>query len=349
MNAAKAFLVQTPPFGVGEEDLFMKPKAALATAVPENVRAMLEDTCDLVVYSGPGRATREWLAATLPGVAGVLTSNQVKIDNALIDACPNLEVVSNFGVGYDNVEIPYATKRGLLVCNTPVVLNDAVADLTLGFIIALARGIITADRYTKQGEWSRGRAPALGTDLQGATLGILGLGRIGHVVASRAAVFGMHTVYYDPVRDPIAEGAGLAAYRDRDDVFREADFLSVHLFLDDSTRRQIGAREFNLMKPSAYLINTSRGPVLDQPALTTALARGTIAGAALDVFEKEPVDADDPILRLQNVITTPHIASAAVETRLAMAALSARNLIAALAHQPPEAAVNPEALLVRQT
>src|SRR6266568_1670220 len=153
----------------------MKPKAVLATNVPPHVRAMLEDACELIAYPGPGRATREWLLEILPTVPGILTSNQVRIDNELIDACPDLRVVSNFGVGYDNVDIPYATTKGLLVCNTPGVLSDAVADLTLGFIINLARGILPSDFYVRSGEWGKTAAPPLGIDLQGAVLGILGL------------------------------------------------------------------------------------------------------------------------------------------------------------------------------
>lgn len=326
----------------------MKPKAALATTLPEHVRAMLDEACDLVVYDDPGRATRDWLASVLPTVPGILTSNQVRIDNALLDAASSsLKVVSNFGVGYDNVDIPYATQRGVLVCNTPIVLNDAVADLTIGFIIMLARGIVAGQRHAKEGEWSRGRPLPLGRDLQGATLGILGLGRIGHVVARRASAFGMRTVYYDPVRDFLAEQEGLAAYRGRDDLLREADFVTVHVFLDETTLHHIGAREFALMKPTAYLINTSRGPVVDQAALTDALRSGAIAGGALDVFEREPVDPAEPLLNLPNVIATPHIASAAVNTRRAMAELSARNLIAVLTGEMPETMVNPEARLVR--
>jgi glyoxylate reductase len=280
---------------------------------------------------------------TLPAVAGILTSNQVLIDNQLIDAAPGLKVVSNFGVGYDNVDIPHATKRGLLVCNTPVVLNDAVADLTIGFVIMLARGLLGSDRYTKSGDWQRLGSPPLGRDLQGATLGILGLGRIGHVVAGRAAAFGMRVTYFDPIRDAAAEAAGLATFRERDDLLREADFVTVHVFLDETTHHHIGPREFGLMKSSASLINTSRGPVIDQHALIEALRSGMIAGAALDVFETEPVDASDPILSCPNLIATPHIASAAENTRLAMAELSARNLLAVLTGGVPEAMVNPEA------
>jgi glyoxylate reductase len=327
----------------------VKPKALLTTTLPSHVRAMLEEELDLIVYEGPGRVPREWLVDRLPQVPGILTSNQILIDNDLIDACPDLQVVSNFGVGYDNVEIPYATSKGLLVCNTPGVLSDAVADLTMGFIIDLARGVLRANEFTKGGEWGRSPALPLGRDLQGSTLGVLGLGRIGHIVAFRAQAFGMRTLYYDPIRDPIAEQNGLAEYADRDALFRQSDFVSAHVFLDETTLHGIGEREFRLMKPTAYFINTSRGPVVDQRALTEALKNGTIAGAALDVFEKEPVDPDDPILSLPNLIATPHIASAAVDTRIAMAELAARNLIAALKGQEPETMVNQEIRLVRQT
>lgn len=325
-----------------------RPRAFLATKVPDNVRRMLEDALDLQVYDGPGRrCPRDVLERVLPAVEGVLTSNGVPIDHGLIDAAPNLRIVSNFGVGYDNVDIPYATEHGLLVCNTPGVLSDAVADLTFGFIIGLARGILTADRHAKEGAWSRGETLSLGRDLRGATLGILGLGRIGHVVAYRAEAFAMRTIYYDPIRDPVAEDNGLAVYRTRDELLREADFVTVHVFLDEGTRKHVGAREFGLMKPTAYFINTSRGGVVDQPALVEALHRGQIAGAALDVVEKEPPDAGEPLLSAPNLVVTPHIGSATVETRQAMAELSARNLIAGLTGGTPEAMVNPEALRIR--
>ena len=322
-----------------------KPRAYLATRVPEHVRQMLDDALDLQVYEGAGRPPRELLEQVLPAVPGILTSNGVKIDNALIDAAPGLRVVSNFGVGYDNVDIPYATEHGVLVCNTPGVLSDAVADLTFGFMIDLARGVLASDLHVREGRWGRGEVPPLGRDLRGATLGILGLGRIGHVVAHRAQAFGMNTIYYDPVRDRLAEANGLVAYMERDEVLRSADFLTVHVFLDSSTRQHLGAREFSLMKPTAYFINTSRGGVVDQAALTKALRSHQIAGAAVDVLEQEPPGAEDPLLSLDNVILAPHIGSATTETREAMAALAARNLIAALTGGTPEAMVNPQALL----
>jgi glyoxylate reductase len=322
----------------------LKPNAVLATSVPPHVRSMLDDALDLNVYSGPGRPGREWLILALQDAGGILTSNQVRIDNDMIDRCPKLRVISNYGVGYDNVDVPYATEKGVLVCNTPGVLSDAVADVTIGFIINLARGIIPADYFVRNGEWGRSQAPPLGLDLQDATLGILGFGRVGHVVARRAAAFGMRVLYYDPVRDPLAEDEHLAVFVERDALFRESDFVSAHLFLDESTKRGVSMREFELMKPTAYFINTSRGMAVDQEALVTALRLGTIAGAALDVFETEPPAVNDPIVSAPNLIATPHMASAAVNTRIAMAELAARNLIDGLTGKTPEAMVNPEAL-----
>jgi glyoxylate reductase len=323
-----------------------KPRIFLATPVPDHVRAMIEDACEVVTPPGGARPTREDLAAILPTVDGILTSNQVKVDNALLDACPNLKVVANNGVGYDNVDVPYATSRGVLVCNTPGVLSGAVADITFALLLDLARHIFANEQHVRSGAWSR--APGrLGVDVRGKTLGIIGLGRIGHVVARTAQGFDMRVIYYDPVRDPEAESAGLATYRQRDDVFREADFVTVHSFLDDSTRHSISTREFQLMKPSAYFLNTSRGPVVDQEALVEALRAGAIAGAGLDVMEVEPLDVGHALCTLPNVILLPHIASGTVETRRAMVELAARNLIAAVTGGTPEAMVNPEVVAAR--
>jgi glyoxylate reductase len=253
-------------------------------------------------------------------------------------------VISNNGVGYDNVDIPYATSRGVLVCNTPGVLTDAVADLTYGFMIDLARGITRADRFVRERQWGAAPPMALGTDLRGKTLGILGLGRIGSAVAERAGAFGLRVVYYDPVRNHSAEDRGVATYAERDDVIRSADFLSVHVFLDESTHRHIGTREFSLMKPSAYLINTSRGLVINQAELLAALDANELAGAALDVLEIEPPDPSEALLDHPNVILAPHIGSATAETREAMAKLAARNVVAGLTGGIPETMVNPEVL-----
>jgi len=271
-----------------------RPRVYIATAIPDDVRGQIEVSCDVERYTGPGRATRDDLEHVLPGVTGILTSNQLKIDNDLIVANPQLRVVSNNGVGYDNVDIPFATEHGLLVCHTREVLNAAVADLTYTFILALAKRLVEANEWLKGGSWRPGGTPfPLGIDLKDKTLGILGFGRIGHAVARRAGAFGLNALYYDPVRDPEAEDSGLATYAERDEVLSSADFISLHVFLDETTRGHFGEREFQAMKPSAYFINTSRGPVVDQRALAMALREGWIAGAALDVFQIEPIPADD--------------------------------------------------------
>jgi lactate dehydrogenase-like 2-hydroxyacid dehydrogenase len=325
-----------------------KPRILLAIPVPDHVRTMLEDACEVVTVPGGGRPTREQLSVLLPTVDGILTSNQVKIDNALIDACPNLKVVANNGVGYDNVDIPYATSKGLLVCNTPGVLSGAVADLTFALLLNLARHIPANAEHVRSGGWMRGPG-YLGVDVRGKTLGIIGLGRIGKVVARTAALgFDMRVIYYDPVRSPELEQAGLVTYRERDAVFREADFVSVHCFLDETTRHHIGMREFRLMKPTAYLINTSRGPVINQDELVEALHSGEIAGAGLDVTEVEPLDPKHPLCACPSAIILPHIASGTTETRLAMVELAARNLIAAVTGATPEAMVNPEVRTARR-
>ncbi len=325
-----------------------KSRIFLASPVHEHVREWLDAACDIVAFDGPGRPGRDDLARILPGVVGMLTSNQIKIDNDLIAANPQLIVVSNNGVGYDNVDIPFATAHGLLVCNTPDVLTDAVADLTYGFILTLAKRIVDAHHFVSGGNWKPGQSFPLGTDLRGKTLGILGLGRIGHAVAMRAAVFGLRPLYFDPIRDHRLEDEGIVTYAERDELIRNADFLTVHVFLDESTRGHVGAREFGLMKSSAYFINTSRGPVVNQVDLAEALQSGRIAGAGLDVFEVEPIPAGEPILGAPNLLLAPHMASGTVETRQAMSERAGRNLIAAVTGGVPEAMVNPEALDVRR-
>jgi phosphoglycerate dehydrogenase-like enzyme len=325
-----------------------RPRILLASPLQPSARAIVDAVCEVVTPHGGGRLAPEDLPAALRDVDGILTSNQLRIPNDALDACPRLRVIANNGVGYDNVDIPYATSKGVLVCNTPGVLTAAVADLTYGFIIDIARGITRADRFVRERRW--GKEPfQFGTDLAGKTLGILGLGRIGTAVAERAPVFGLDVIYYDPVRNTAAEERGLARYRERDEVIREADFLSVHVFLDPTTHRHIGTREFDLMKPGAYFVNTSRGLVVNQQDLLAALKSGRIAGAALDVFEIEPADPSDELLDQPNVLLAPHMATATHETRLAMSELAARNVVAALTGGTPEAMVNPEARAARHS
>jgi glyoxylate reductase len=313
------------------------PLVCLALRVPTEALARIQAGCRVTQLASP---PREELRAALADADGLLGSAQLPVDAELIASAPRLRVISNFGVGFDNVDLAAATARGIVVCNTPGVLSDAVADLTMALVLSLARRLPEAERFVRAGRWGAGPALALGTDVRGKLLGIVGLGRIGRAVAGRARAFGMATCFYDVRRDEVES----CPYRDLDGLLSEADFVSLHTNLTDETRHLIGARELALMKPGAYLINTARGPIVDQRALVEALRVGRIAGAALDVFEREPLPADDPLCDLPNVILLPHIGSATVETRAAMLDLAIENLLRALRGEVPACVVNPEVL-----
>jgi phosphoglycerate dehydrogenase-like enzyme len=325
----------------------MPPRVFLTLRLPPDALARVEAECAATPFAGRGLPTKQDLLAALSDMEGLLGSAIMGVDAEVMDAAPRLRVISNFGVGFDNVDVAAATKRGILVCNTPGVLSDAVADLTIGLIIALARRLPEAGRFVREGNWGSGRMVDLGVDLKAKTLGIIGLGRIGCAVAKRARAFDMAVVFHDQFREPPAE-TPYCGYLALDDLLGESDFVSLHTNLTDATRHLIDARALALMRPSAYLINTSRGPVIDQPALVEALRAGTIAGAALDVFEKEPLPQDDPLMTMPNVIALPHVGSATRETRAAMLNLAIDNLLAALRGETPACVVNPEALEVRE-
>jgi glyoxylate reductase len=318
------------------------PVVCVTIALPQEVEERLRRVVDLRLVPPP--AAPETLAPHLAAAEGILCSALFPIDTAFMDAAPRLRVVANFGVGFNNVDLEGATGRGIAVCNTPDVLSAAVADLTLAMILAVSRRIVESAAYVHGGGWSAG-APAvpLGFDVGGRTLGVVGFGRIGRAVADRARAFGMRIVYHDLFR---VAGSGYADchYRDLDDLLRESDIVTLHVNLTPETRHLVGARELALMKPSASIVNTSRGPVIDQPALVAALREGRLAAAALDVLETEPPLADDPILSLPNVLLLPHVGSATVETRAAMLDLAVRNLEAVITGRRPPACVNPEAL-----
>ncbi len=324
------------------------PRVFVALRLPVEALTRIDAECRMRRHDGPGgQPSKQELIAALSDVEGLLGSAQLPVDAEVLAAAPRLRVVSNFGVGYDNVDLAAATARGILVCNTPGVLTDAVADLTLGLVVALARGIAQSHRFVREGQWRPGRVMPLGIDLRGKTLGIVGLGRIGRAVAQRAQAFGMQTCFYDVLQEAGEEFA-FCTYRTLDDLLRQSDFVSLHVNLTAQTERLIGARELSLMKPTAYLINTARGPVVDQAALTEALREERIAGAALDVLEREPPPADEPILSLPNALVLPHIGSATRETRAAMLEMAIDNLLAALRGEQPRSVVNPAALEARE-
>ena len=319
--------------------MVVKPKAVVIVPLPPEVEASLREICDLTLL--PGTTPREEIIAALADAEGFCGPAPFPIDNALLDAAPRLRVIANFGVGFNNVDLEELDRRGIVCCNTPGVLSDAVADLTMGLILAASRHIVTSADYVTSGGWARREpGPALGFDVGGKTLGIIGFGRIGRATAKRAEAFGMHVIFHDVARAVDAESQA----RDLDDLLREADIVSMHVNLTAETYHIIGARELALMKPTAWIVNTARGPVIDQAALTEALRSNRIAGAALDVLEVEPPDPADPILTLPNVIILPHVGSATVETRAAMLDLAVRNLSAVLSGQRPPECVNPQSL-----
>jgi glyoxylate reductase len=248
-------------------------------------------------------------------------------------------------VGFDNIDVPAATRRGVVVTNTPDVLTETVADFAFTLMLAASRRLVEADTLTRAGEWKTWSPLMLaGQDMHHAMLGLVGVGRIGAAVARRAKGFEMRVIYYDVVRRPDLEQSLGIEYRNLNEVLREADVISVHVPLTEQTRHLISRDQFRLMKKTAVFVNTSRGPVVDQAALAEALRNRTIYAAGIDVFEKEPVPADDPLLGLDNVVVAPHIASASIPTRIRMATLAAENLVATLQGKRPPTPVNPEVL-----
>ena len=280
----------------------------------------------------------------LRGVAdkeGLLCTITDRIDAELLAHAPALKVIANYGVGFEHIDLAAATRRGLPVTNTPGVLTDATADLTFALILATARRIPAGDRRVREGKFTYW-APLLflGREVSGKTLGLIGLGRIGQAVARRARGFGMRVLYHSRTRlAPAAEQDLHIAYAPRETLLREADFVSLHVPLTPETRHLIGRRELELMKPTAFLINAARGPVVDEVALVEALRRGQIAGAGLDVYEREP-ELSPGLTDLDNVVLLPHLGSATIETRTRMGLMAAENLLAGLRGERPPNCLN---------
>jgi len=276
---------------------------------------------------------------------GILVNIADRVDEALIEASPNLRIVSQMAVGYDNIDVAAATRRGILVTNTPGVLTDTTADMAFALLLAKARRLPEGERAMRRSEWGEWKPWfMLGHDLTGKTLGIVGLGAIGAAVARRAAGFGMRVIYNSRRRKPDAEAALGVEWRELPALLAESDYVSLHMALNDETRGMIGAAELALMKPDAALINTARGGVVDQAALVQALRDGVIGGAALDVFETEPLAANDPLMEFDNVVVAPHLGSATAETRTRMSDMAVDNLLAFFRGESPASCVNPELL-----
>jgi glyoxylate reductase len=310
----------------------------------------------------PGWTVRRWdsdevvprarLLDEARGCDALLTLLTDRVDAELLDAAgPRLKVVANMAVGYDNFDLLEMTRRGVLATNTPDVLTDTTADLAFALLMATARMLPQARDYVLDGRWTTwGPTLFMGQDVHHATLGVIGLGRIGAALARRGVGFDMRVLYHDVVRRPDLERRHGYGYRPAvEDVLREADFVSVHAPLTAETRHLIDARRLALMKPTAVLVNAARGPVVDPDALYAALAERRIFAAGLDVTEPEPLPPDHPLLGLDNCLVVPHIGSASVRAREAMSRLAAENIVAVLAGQAPKTPVNAEALAGRAT
>lgn len=289
--------------------------------------------------------TPEEFVANIRGRDGVLCTLNNRIDAEVMDAVPTVKVFANFAVGYNNIDVPAATERKVVITNTPGVLTDATADLTWALMLATARRVVEADEFMRSGKF-KSWAPLmyLGGDVTGRTLGIVGAGRIGAAVGLRAKGFGMNVLYTtSSSRSRELEQEVSARRVPLEELLRESDFVSIHVPLSEDTAHLVGTRELEMMKPTAYLINTARGPIVDETALVDALQRNVIAGAGLDVFEDEPA-MKPGLAELKNVVIIPHIGSATTGTRTKMAMMAAENLLAVLKGERPPNPVNPEVL-----
>jgi len=320
----------------------VKPKVYVTRRMPDTVTSRLRDRLDVDIWDVEDEPVpRDTLLRSVNGVQGVLCLLTDRIDEEFLRAAPEVRVVANMAVGYDNIDVAACTRHKVMITNTPGVLTETTADLAFGLLLATARRIPESEQVLLKGQWKTWSPMFLaGLDVHGATLGIAGLGRIGEAVAKRAQGFSMRLLYWDKVRKLSVEESLGVEYRRFDDLLRESDFITIHLPLEAETRGLFGEREFGLMKPSAVLINTARGPIVQMQALYDALVGKKIWAAGLDVYDADPVSPDDPVVNLDNVVALPHIGSASIATRVKMASMAAENLIAGLSGAVPPNLVN---------
>jgi glyoxylate reductase len=321
-----------------------RPKVFVSRVIPEAGLRLVTEATEATVWPGELPPSRDELLRAVEGCDGVLTLLTDRVDAEFLDrAGPQLRVVSNYAVGFDNVDVAECTRRGVAVGNTPGVLTETTADLAWALLMAAARRVAEGDRYVREGRWKTwGPMLLLGPDVHGATLGIAGFGRIGQAVARRAQGFGMTILYHDTTQFPEEVTVPLGAtYVRLNELLSRSDFVSLHVNLTDQTRHLIDAAALRRMKPTAVLVNTARGPVVDSAALAAALRGGEIAAAALDVTDPEPIPMDDPLVGLDNCLIVPHIASASRATRAKMAEMAAANLLAGIRGEPLPDPVNP--------
>jgi len=321
----------------------MKPKVFVSRIIPDEGLNLVLDECDAEVWQDELPPPHEVLLDKIKDKVGLLSLLTDRIDADLMDRNPQLRVVANYAVGFDNIDIPAATARGIPVGNTPGVLTDTTADFAFTLMVSAARRVVEGADYVRAGHWKTwGPKLLTGIDIHGATLGLIGFGRIGQAMAKRASGFDMRVLYYDQYRREDLEQSMGVTFADMDTLLRESDFVSIHTDLNASTRHMFNAEAFGKMKPSAIVVNSARGPIIDPQALYDALTTGKIRAAALDVTEPEPINMDSPLVNLPNCLIVPHIASASIATRGKMAEIAAKNLIAGVNGERLVTPVNPE-------
>lgn len=327
-------------------------KVYVTRKILEPALPMLSKECRVTLHKKPGPPRRAELLKNAVGKHGILCMLADRIDAEVMDAAGKaLQVISSYSTGFEHIDVKEATSRGIYVTYTADILAEATADLTFALMLACARGIVNADRYVRENRWKFGWSPELmlGYDVHGATLGILGLGRIGAAVAKRARGFDMRILYHNRSKNQQLESELGVTYADLDELLTESDFVSIHTSLNSASRHLIDRKKLKLMKKTAFLVNTARGQVVNEVDLARALKSGWIGGAALDVFEKEPIPRSSPLMKMKNVVLLPHIGSATYQTRSMMAEVAARNLLNVLSRKEPDRRfwVNPEVRRVR--
>lgn len=321
-----------------------RPYVFITRKLSDNAIQPLMEVADVHIWNEEEKAVpREILLEEVKKADALLTMLSDKVDKELLDAAPKLKVIANLAVGYDNIDVEYANQKGIAICNTPDVLTDTTADLAFALLLSTARRVVEAAEFIKKGEW-KSWSPLLlaGSDVHHKTIGIVGMGKIGEAVAKRATGFDMNILYHNRSRNVVAEERIGASYTSFDELIETSDFIVCLTPLTDETRGLFSKESFMKMKNSAVFINVSRGPVVDEDALYQALVTGEIAAAGLDVFEKEPVDANHPLLTLPNVVALPHIGSSSTETREKMMKLCCENIELVLINQQPKTLVNKE-------
>ncbi len=325
-----------------------KPKIYVTRELPERGLKIIKEHFETEVWPEYAPPPKKVIIEKAKNVDALATLLSDKIDAEVFDAAPKLKIVSQLAVGFDNIDIPEATKRGIYVTNTPEVLTDTTADFAWTLLMAVARRVAEADKYVRTGQWKVGWHPAMltGRDVFGTTIGIVGAGRIGYAMAKRAIGFDMKILFYDVIPRPEMQKLGAKSV-DLETLLKQADFVTIHVPLMKETHHLINEQRLKLMKKTAYIINNSRGPVVDEKALYKALKEKWIAGAGLDVFEQEPTPMDNPLLKLDNIVVAPHISSASLETRSRMAEMVAGNLVDFFEGKKPPNLVNQDVLKVR--